>query len=139
MAAAVSETPIAAAEVSEGVTTENEAIQHEQQAALREELKKVIQERDMALQQLHEFQQGKDFELASIATKLQTMEKSRATSHASTKEMQREKATLNQRVQDLEARVHELTQRCQQNEVQAGAAKSLKSQLQEVETKLKKS
>ncbi|XP_019379850.1 PREDICTED: nuclear mitotic apparatus protein 1 isoform X3 [Gavialis gangeticus] len=116
------------------VTSQGEA---RQLAALREEHEKALHERELAVLQLQEFQQGKEAELAALATQLQTLEKARDTGQASVLELQREKAQLGQRVQDLDARVLELTAKCQQSEVQAAAAESLKAQLREVETKLK--
>uniref|UniRef100_A0A7M4FGY7 Nuclear mitotic apparatus protein 1 n=1 Tax=Crocodylus porosus TaxID=8502 RepID=A0A7M4FGY7_CROPO len=116
------------------VTSQGEARQLD---ALREEHEKALHERELAVLQLQEFQQGKEAELAALATQMQTLEKARDTSQASVLDLQREKAQLGQRVQDLDARVLELTAKCQQSEVQAAAAESLKAQLREVETKLK--
>ncbi|XP_075775767.1 nuclear mitotic apparatus protein 1 isoform X2 [Pelodiscus sinensis] len=108
-----------------------------QLASLREEHAKALQERESALQQLREFQQRQDTELAALTAQLQTLEKARAASQASAVETQREKAELSQRVQELDARVLELTAQHSQSEAQAAAAESLRAQVRELENQRK--
>ncbi|KFV80651.1 Nuclear mitotic apparatus protein 1, partial [Struthio camelus australis] len=117
-------------------TCEGEA---RQLAALRAEHEKAVQERDSALQQLQRFQQANEAELAALSSQLQTLEKARDASQATSVQMQKEKAELHQKVQELENRILELTAQCQQSTAQVGTAETLKTQLRDLENKLKES